>query len=87
MRFTLHGGSDEEVEALREFAEQLGVSVSAYAGMPGEEPLLVVQCFPRQVGLMEVLGRITRWLDGGPPTTKGAGVQEPLPGVETPPCR
>lgn len=87
MRFTLHGGSDEEVEALRGFAKQLGASFTAYEALEGEEPLLVVQCLPRQVGLMGVLGQITRWLDGGPPTPKGAGVQEHLPGVEAPPCR
>ena len=87
MRFTLHGGSDEEVEALRGFAEQLGASFTAYEALEGEEPLLVVQCLPRQTGLMEVLEQVTLGLDGGPATSRGAGVQEPLPGVETPPCR
>lgn len=87
MRFTLHGGSDEEVEALKGFAEQLGASFTAYEALEGEEPLLVVQCLPRQTGLMEVLEQVTRGLDRGPTTSRGAGVQEPLPGVEAPPCR
>lgn len=87
MRFIMHGGSNEEVEALRGFAERLEAGFAAYEALEGEEPLLVVQCFPRRAGLMGVLGQITQWLNGGPPTPKGAGMQEPLPDLETPPCR
>lgn len=87
MRFTLHGGSSEEVEALREFAERLGAGFVTYAGMPGEEPLLVVQCLPRKIGMMGALGQVTQWMDGGPLPERAAGMQDPLPGLETPPCR
>lgn len=87
MRFTLHGGSDEEVKALRGFAERLGADFSAYEALEGEEPLLVAQCLPRRIGLMEVLEQVTRWMDGGPLPERPAGVQSPLPGLEAPPCR
>ena len=87
MRFALHGGSAEEVGALKRFAERLGAGFVAYAGMPGKEPLLVVRCLPRSTGMLEALEQVTRWLDGGPLATTGAGVQNPLPGLEPPPCR
>lgn len=87
MRFTLHGGSAEEVKALRGFAERLGAGFSAYEALEGEEPLLVVQCLPRRIGLMEALEQVVRWMDGGPLPERAAGVQNPLPGLEAPPCR
>lgn len=87
MRFTLHGGSDEEVEALKGFAERLGAGFAAYEALEGEEPLLVVQCLPRRIDLMGALEHVTRWLDGGPLPERPAAVQDPLPGLETPPCR
>lgn len=59
----------------------------AYEALDGEEPLLVVQCFPRSVGLLEALEQITQWLDGAPEHDEGGGVQNTLPGLETPPCR
>lgn len=31
--------------------------------------------------------QMTQWLDGDPPFKMAAGVQDPLPGLETPPCR
>ena len=87
MRFTLHGGSTEEEEALRGFAERLGAGFARYEALKGEEPLLVVQCLPRRAGLLEALGEITQWMDGCPPPEGAAGAQNPLPGLETPPCR
>ena len=88
MRFSLHGGSPEEEAALKGFAERLGAGFSAYKGMPGEEPMLVVQCLPRNIGLFEGIEQVTRWLDGGPlHESPGGLVQYPLPGLETPPCR
>lgn len=87
MRFTLHGGSDEEVKALREFAGRLGARFSEYKALVGEEPLLVVECLPRRIGLMESLEQVTRWMDGGLLPERAAGVQNPLPGLDTPPCR
>lgn len=87
MRFTLHGGSAEELEALRGFAHRLGAGFSEYKALEGEEPLLVVECFPRKIGLMEALEQVTRWMDGGPLPERAAAVQNPLPGLETPPCR
>lgn len=53
---------------------------------PGEkEPLPVAGCFPRSGGLLEAP---TRWLDESPPVQRvTGGVQDPLPGLETPPCR
>ena len=87
MRFTLHGGSDEEVEALSGFAGRLGAGFAAYEALGGEEPLLVVQCLPRRIGLMEALEQVTRWMDGGLLPERAAGVQNPLPGLGTPPCR
>ena len=87
MRFSLHGGSAEEVAALGGFAKRLGAGFVTYKGTPGEEPLLVVECFPRKLGLVESIEQVTRWLDECPSLTGGAGVQNPLPGLDTPPCR
>lgn len=88
MRFSLHGGSAEEEATLRRFAERLGAKFATYKALDGEEPLLVVECFPRGVGLLEALEQITRWLDGGPLGHEVVGgAQDPLPGLETPPCR
>ena len=87
MRFTLHGGSNEEVEALRGFAERLEAGFVEYEALEGEEPLLVFQCLPRRIDLMKVLEQMTQWLNEGPLTPRGAGVQNPLPGLETHPCR
>lgn len=88
MRFSLHGGSAEEEATLRRLAESFGAKFVTYKALDGEEPLLVVECFPRRAGLLGALEQITRWLDGGP---LGHGVvggaQNPLPGLETPPCR
>lgn len=87
MRFSLHGGSAEEVTALKGFAERLGAGFVAYDGLPGWEPVLTVQCFPRQLGgLVESIEQVTRRLDEAP-LEEGPGVQDPLPGLETPPCR
>ena len=87
MRFTLYGGSDEEVLALRGFARRLGTGFAKYKGAEEEEPVLAVECLPRRIGLPEALEQVTRWLDGGPLPGRTAGVQNPLPGLETPPCR
>lgn len=87
MRFSLHGGSAEEVAALKSFAERLGAGFAAYDGLPGEEPLLVVQCLPRKLGLVKSIEQITRWLDGAPVEEEAPGVQDPLPDLDTPPCR
>ena len=87
MRFSLHGGSAEEVAALKSFAERLGADFVAYDGLPGEEPLFVVQCLPRKLGLVESIEQVTRWLDGGPIEGGAPGAQNPLPGLDTPPCQ
>ena len=87
MRFTLYGGSDVEFKALREFAHRLGAGFSKYKGSEEEDPVLVVECLPRRIGLLEALGQVTQWMDGGPLPERAAGVQNPLPGLETPPCR
>lgn len=88
MRFSLHGGSAEERAALKRFAERLGARFVTYEALEGEEPLLAVECFPRRVGLLEALEQITQWLDRGPLGHGGAGgAQDPLPGLDTPPCR
>lgn len=87
MRFSLHGGSAEEEMALKRLAERLGAGFVAYRALEGEEPLLVIQCLPRKLGLVEVLEQATRWLDEGPLSERAVGVQNPLPGLETPPCR
>lgn len=87
MRFSLHGGSVEEAAALKKFAERLGAKFVTYKALEGEEPLLVVECFPRKLGLMESLEQVTRWLDGYPPSKMAAGAQDPLPGLDTPPCQ
>lgn len=88
MRFVLHGGSAEEWAALKDFAERLGAEFVAHEGLPGEEPLLTVQCLPRRLGLIESIEQVTRWLDGGPlhEMNTGGTMQDPLPGLETPPC-
>lgn len=87
MRFTLHGGSAEEVAALKEFAERLGAGFFKYEALKGEEPLLVIQCLPRKIGLLEALKQATQRMDGDPLSERAAGAQNPLPGLETPPCR
>lgn len=87
MRFTLYGGSDEEVLALRGFARRLGAGFAKYKGSEDEEPVLAVECLPRRIGLLEALEQVTRWMDGGPHPERAAGVQNPLSGLETPPCR
>lgn len=87
MRFSLHGGSAEEVAALKSFAERLGAGFVTYGGSPGEEPLLVVQCFPRKLDLIGSIEQVTRWLDRAPSPDGDPGVQNPLPGLETPPCQ
>lgn len=87
MRFTLHGGSIEEETTLRRFAERLGAGFARYEALKGEEPLLVIQCLPRKIGLWDALEQVTRFVDGGPPPEGAAGVQDPLPDLETPPCR
>lgn len=73
------GGSIEEETALRRFAEILGAEVARYEALEGEEPLLMMQC------LLGALKQITRWVDGAPPL--GGDAQNPLPGLDTPPCR
>lgn len=35
----------------------------------------------------EALEQMTQWLDRDPPSKMAAGAQDPLPGLETPPCR
>lgn len=35
----------------------------------------------------EALEQITQWMDGGPPPEMAGSAQDPLPGLETPPCR
>lgn len=87
MRFLLHGGSAEEVAALKGFAELLGASFTACDGLPGEEPLLVVQCLPRKLGLLESIEQVTRRLNGAPIEKGAPGAQNPLPGLDTPPCQ
>lgn len=87
MRFSLHGGSPEEIAALKGFAGRLGAGFAAYDGLPGEEPLLTVQCLPRKLGLVKSIEQITRWLDGGPIEEGAPGVQNTLPGLGTPPCQ
>lgn len=87
MRFSLHGGSAEEAAALKGFAERLGAGFVAYDGLPGEEPLLVVQCLPRKLGLLESIEQVTRWLNEGHSGKRAPGMQNPLPGLETPPCQ
>lgn len=87
MRFSLHGGSAEEEAAIKDFSARLGAEFVAHMGMPGEEPLLVIQCFPRQLGLVEAISQVTQWLDGGPlPDSREGLAQDPLPGLDTPPC-
>lgn len=72
MRFSLHGGSPEEGASLKGFAERLGAEFVAYTGLPEEEPMLVVQCLPRRIGLIDSINQVTQWLDGGPfPETVG----------------
>lgn len=85
MRFSLHGGSTEEVAALKSFAELLGAGFVAYDGLPGEEPLLTVQCLPRKLDLMRSIEQVTRWHTRGGLLSEGApGVQNPPPDSETP---
>jgi len=87
LRFVLYGGSNEEFKALREFAHRLGAGFSKYKGSEEEEPVLMVECLPRRIGLLEALEQVTGWMDGGPLPERAWGVQNPLPGLETPPCR
>lgn len=87
MRFILHGGSTEEETALSRFAERLGAGFVKYEALYGEEPLLVVRCPLRKAGLLEVLRQIPQWMDGYPPSKMAAGAQDPLPGLDTPPCQ
>ena len=88
MRFSLHGGSVEEEAVLRKFAERLDARFVTYKALDGEEPLLVMECFPRRIGLLEALEQIIQWLDEDPlGPGVGDGVQDPLPGLETPPCQ
>ena len=71
-----------------ESAKRLGADFVTYAEMPGEEPLLVVRCLPRKVGMGEAFGQVTQGPDEGPLVHGVAGgVQDPLPGLETPPCQ
>lgn len=65
MRFSLHGGSAEEEASIKGFAERLGAEFAAYTGLPEEEPLLVVQCLPRRIGLIGSINQVTHWIDGG----------------------
>ena len=71
MRFSLHGGSPEEEASIKGFAESLEAEFMKYEGMPGEEPLLVVQCFPRKIGLIDGINQVTQWLNGGPLPERG----------------
>lgn len=87
MRFSLYGGSAEEVAALKGFAERLGAGFVVHDWLLGEEPLLTVQCFPRRLDLVRSIEQVTRWLDGGPIGEGAPGVQDSLPGLDTPPCR
>ena len=52
-----------------------------------EEPPRVAQCLPRQIGSTGPVDRATRPLDDDPPGGGAGGVQDPLPGLEAPPCR
>ena len=63
MRFSLHGGSPEEEASLKGFAERLGAEFVAYKGLPEEEPMLVVQCLPRRIGLIDGINQVTQRLD------------------------
>lgn len=87
VRFSPHGGSVEG-PALKKFTGMLGARFVVYRALEEEEeeePLLVVECSPRSIGLLEDM---TQWLDGSPPVQGETGdAQDPLPGLETPPCR
>lgn len=81
MRFTLHGGSTEGEAVLSRFAERLGAGFVKYEASHGEEPLLVVQCLLRESDLLEVLRRVTQWMDGYPPSEMATGAGDPIPGL------
>ena len=88
MKFSLHGGSAKEKAILERLAEKLEAKFVTYKALDGEEPLLVVECFPMRVDLPRVAAQVTQLLAEIPPEHEmGDGVQVPLPGMETPPCR
>ena len=62
-------------------------STEAVVALKGEEPLPAEQCLPQRLDLPKSLGQVTWRVDGDPPTEWVVGVQDPLPGLETPPCR
>ena len=84
MRFVLCGGSPEEEAVLKKLAGTLGVE---FATAEGEEPVLRIEFLPRETNPLEARQRSTQWLDEAPPPGRAEGVQNPLPGLDTPPCR
>lgn len=72
MRFSLHGESVEET-ALGRLAERSGTGFAGHEVPKERKPLSVEHD--------------TRRLDEGPLPERGVGLQDPLPGLETPPCQ
>lgn len=88
MRFVLYGGLPEERAMLKKFAEILGVEFVEAQG--GKEALLVVEFPTRRTNPLKTLWQRIRPHNKVPPMegAEGAeGAQNPLPGLETPPCR
>ena len=87
MRFSLHGGSVEEETVLRRLAEKLGAEFVECDAPKEEGPLFVVQCLPQRIGMLGLAGHGPQRLDEAPPPERAGGLQDPLPGLDTPPCR
>ena len=87
MRFSLHGESIEEEAALRRLAERVGAEFEEYGALKEEKPLHHEQWLPQRIGRLGFAEHDTRRLDEGPPSETVVGTQDPLPGLETPPCR
>ena len=73
----MHG----ELGTLRRFADVPGAWFISYEALDGG-------CPPRGIGLLGALEQITQWFDGDPLEYGVAdGAQDPLPGLDTPPCQ
>ena len=57
---------------------------SSHGGSIEEETL---RGFGARFTVYEALELATRWMDEGPPPEGVGSAQDPLPGLETPPCR
>lgn len=63
MKFVLHGGTQVEADTIKRFAHMIGACFVQYAST--DEPLLVAECYVRDIGIVEAAEQVIRWINDG----------------------